>query len=160
MKFKTERHQLNYNLHRLAIKAVGPKDYRQLLNNMIVEQLSQRDEVPSVQGDLSCKLLTDREAINILIKLKRITRPGYKHTNQDKLIIRLAKYKFGWSGEAIFNYILESVPEIRKRLTNYELRHPKLNTLFRVLNIQQKDKVIKRLIMIESKNKIINKKQQ
>lgn len=151
IKFKTERHQLNYNLHRLAIKIAGKKNYRHLLDNLIVEQLSKRSEVPIVYGNLSSTLLTDDEAKNVLKVLKRLLRPGYHHSKQDKIILRVAKYKLRWSNEGIFNYIIHTCPEIRKRLTDYEIRHPKLDTLFRILNSDQKDLIIKRILMIEKK---------
>lgn len=152
MKFATQRHQLNYNLHRLAIKIAGQKHYRQLLDDMIVSQLIKRTDVPSVTGELSCKLLTDQEAVNILNELKRLLRPGYRHSRQDKAILKIAKYKFGWSNETVFNYCLNTCPEIRSRLTKYELRHPKLYIMFRLLNPEQKSKIIKRLVIIEKKN--------
>lgn len=119
---------------------------------MIVDQLSKRQDVPSISGELSCKLLTDNEALNVYNDLRRLIRPGYQHTRQDKAILRIAKYKFSWSGEMIFHYILQTCPELRSRLTNYELKHPKLNTLLRIATFENKDKVIKRLIAIEKKN--------
>jgi hypothetical protein len=85
------------------------------------------------------------------------TGNGYQNIDkQVRTIIRIAKYKFGWSRSALFTYILQTCPELRERLTNREIKNSKTSALYQIMNSKQKSLVIQRLDQIQKRNKSSN----
>jgi hypothetical protein len=82
------------------------------------------------------------------------TGDGFKvRDRQINKIYAIAKYKFHWKRSSIFSFMLETCPEHRERLTGPEIKRSKLSALFSLMSSGDKYKVIKRLTLIEARNK-------
>ncbi|HRE42315.1 MAG TPA: hypothetical protein PLG90_13395 [Ignavibacteria bacterium] len=77
---------------------------------------------------------------------------------QRKKIIRICRYKFNWSIEVTFSKLLEFIPDLRKKLTQWEIEKYKMVALYGKINKQQAGKIIKILEKIEKNNKQNEKK--
>lgn len=145
--YKSYRHFLNAKLHALSIIICGD-------DTVIDVELAER-------GLSSVKELSLKDAKFIYKQLYEIARQitGQKYEKgkmtgkQKSIIFKIAKYNFNWSDEAIFSYILDTFTHYRKRLSSWEIQNSKLNKLLRLLTIKDADKLIKRLIEIEKRNK-------
>jgi hypothetical protein len=82
---------------------------------------------------------------NLLIRQNEKSR-------QIRKITKLYKYKFGWSRSTAFLYILKSVPEIVKEITEHGLKNYNLTQLYAAMDKKQLSLVIKRLEQIEKRN--------
>ena len=71
---------------------------------------------------------------------------------QRKKIIRICRYKFNWSIEVTFSKLIEFIPELRKRLTQWEIDNYKMVALYGKITKSQALKIIKILEKIEKNN--------
>lgn len=71
---------------------------------------------------------------------------------QRKKIIKVARWEFKWDIQVTFSKIIEILPELRKRLTPWEIQNCKMVALYGAMNKKQADKVIKVLSAIEKRN--------
>lgn len=151
--FKTYRHWLNYSLHALSAVICGDdtvidemleqnyyKSVKDLPNNTAESWYKQLKEVAKQTAPKHQKL---KEAIGL----------GNMSDGQRKLIIKLTKYEFNWKPEATFSYIAEMFPDYRKRLSLWEIENSKVNKLMALLTTKDADKVIKRLLQLQKRNK-------
>ncbi|HPI38896.1 MAG TPA: hypothetical protein PK397_13225 [Ignavibacteriaceae bacterium] len=151
--FKTYRHFLNAKLHALSIVICG--------DNTVIDAELQRRGLASVI-DLSlkdAKLLYkelsyvakktsySKQVLNDAIGLGKITK------KQRNIILKITRYNFRWTDEAIFSFIAEMFPNARKRLSIWEVQNSKLYKLINILDSKDADKIIKRLLGIEKRNK-------
>ena len=150
--YKTYRHYLNAKLHALSAVICGD-------DTVIDEELARRGlksvtELTPADAKLIHTQLTEvaRKVSNNVNELKSIIGAGRITDRQRAAIIKSAKYKINWSQEATFSYILESLPEYRKRLSSWEIENSKLNKLYSILTTKDADKIIKRLDMIQKRN--------
>lgn len=175
--FKTERAFYNCKLHGLAhiIAGAGADDF---LKEEVNKLMNRRASQPATMFDDSTyglavtsgvRDLTDEEARALYIALVKVAQnvtanikaareitgaPGNGMSDdQRKCIIKISKYQFHWSAEVTFSKILEICPELAKRLTPWQIQNTKLGVLYNLLNTAQADKIIKRLIKIEKRNK-------
>ncbi len=79
--------------------------------------------------------------------------------NQRKIIIKITKYEFQWQAAATFSFILQTIPSLRRRLSQYEIHKSKLSILYNILSKNEADKIIKKLISIQKRNKAKENKQ-
>ncbi|MCS7054086.1 MAG: DUF1018 domain-containing protein [Ignavibacterium sp.] len=152
--FKTYRHFLNYQLHALSAIICGD-------DTVIDEELARR-------GFESVKQLNDREAELLYRQLKEVVNklksppselklsPPRMTDKQRKAILKLARYTFNWSDEALISYIFDMYPDKRKRLNNWEIKNANIHKIFNMLSIKEADKVIKRLDKIKARNESKN----
>ncbi|MDI6804640.1 MAG: hypothetical protein QME58_12485 [Bacteroidota bacterium] len=150
--FQTYRHFLNSKLHALSALICGD-------DTVLDAELK-------VFGVVSTKDLSDADALAVYINFKNIASNILKNKNQiDQLIgearmtanqraciIKITKYKFNWGLEATFSYILETLPNYRKRLSPWEIQNNKLRKLYSFLSAKEADKIIKRLDKIQKRN--------
>lgn len=159
--FINKRAYWNNKLHALSRRICGDNS---VLRESVNEILNERN-IKSV--NCSVLELTDPEAEKLYNKLLfmslTISKPldsakkilnikDFMTKNQKAAIIKICKYKFKWSTEATFSYILEMYPVYRKRLSPWEIANSKIAKLFSFLTIDQADKIIKRLDKIQKKN--------
>lgn len=165
--FASYRHYLNAKLHAMSITLSGDST---LIESLIWECLQKREPAQLPLGltssaenggewKPSVKDLTDSEAknlYNLMIQLlsgqqqyiKETGIEGHKQTltdRQRRAIIALTKYKLNMSPDAAFTYILDTFPEKRRRLTEWEIKHSRLTKLFSLLDKKEASKLIKRL---------------
>lgn len=78
---------------------------------------------------------------------------------QDRQIaaITAIRYKLRWGRTRMFCFILETVPEVRERLNNHEIKYASTTALYKVMDTAQKSKVISRLDMVQDRIKRIQK---
>lgn len=150
--YKTYRHYLNAKLHALSTVICGD-------DTVIDEELARRGlksvtELSPADAKLLHTQLTEvaRKVSNNVNELKSIIGAGRITDRQRAAIIKIARYKFNWSQEATFSYILESLPGYRKKLSSWEIENSKLNKLYSILTAKDADKIIKRLDMIQKRN--------
>lgn len=145
--YKTYRHYLNAKVHALSYLISGDK-------TILEEELNSRGLKSVTELSLQDIKILHKQLSEVIKGLGKRTNDINKMTvNQKRAIIKIARYDFGWSDEAIFSYILEMYPEKRKRLNNWEISKSKLSKLFTLLTLREADKVIKRLDKIKQRNK-------
>jgi len=148
------RKQINSALHVVSIKMCGDDT---ALRGML-----------SKYGVQSTLQLTDEQAAKCLLELEDIYRktlstnkkvseiidPDSKQMTrrQRAMLIKLTRYKYNWKKEATFAYILETCPDLRNMLTNFEIKKSKLHVLFSLMSKRDADMVLKRLTAIERRN--------
>ena len=163
--FKSYRHFLNSRLHAYSHIICGDDS---VLHNEVWNIITARKiELPLInpQKPDSVLNLTDDEAKTLYITLRTVAQKVYKNMSQinqiiggqmtqkqKNCIIKICKYKFNWTAEATFSYILETLPHKRKRLTPFEIQKCKLGRLYSIMGREDADKVIKRLDKIREKN--------
>lgn len=144
--FKSYRHYLNAKIHALSYLISGdetPIDF-ELLN----------------RGVNSVKELSDKDAEYLYRQLKEVAKQLGKELKtgerasdkQKKAILKLARYTFKWSDEAICSYIYDMYPEKRKRMNEWEIKKAKVYKLFDLMTIKEANNVIKRLDKIKERN--------
>lgn len=150
--FKTYRHYLNYQLHALSAVICGDDtvidDELARRGLTSVKDLSLRDAQALVK-DLT---LVAKKVSNNVNQLKEAIGQGRMTVSQRAAIIKIAKYIFNWSNEAIFSFILETFPDYRNKLSKWEIENSKLYKLFGLLSSKDADKIIKRLDAIKKRN--------
>lgn len=150
--FKTYRHYLNYQLHALSAVICGDDtvidDELARRGLKSVKDLSLRDAQALVK-DLT---LVAKKVSNNVNQLKEAIGQGRMTGPQRSAIIKIAKYIFNWSNEAIFSYILETFPDYRNKLSKWEVENSKLYKLMGILSSKDADKIIKRLDAIKKRN--------
>ena len=164
-RFKSYRHFLNSRLHAYSYMICG--DNSILHNEVWNIIISRKNELPLINSQKpdSVTNLTDDEAKILYQTLRTITQKVYKNMyqinqiiggkmtqKQKNCIIKICKYKFNWTTEATFSYILETLPHKRKRLTPFEIQKCKLGRLYDIMGREDADKVIKRLDKIKERN--------
>jgi len=164
--YKSRRSFLNAKLHAFSIQICGDKS---VLEQCVYESLIARGLSKHDITSCSVLQLTDQEAEAIYATLadtnKQVSanvKKAYEYTGQNQkmtykqlnLIIKLTKHTWNWSPEATFSYILESCPHLRSKLTEFEIKKTKLKALFTLMQVEDADKVIKRLTQLEHKNNI------
>jgi len=118
------RKQINSALHVLSIKICGDDTaLRGLLSQYGVESTLQ------LTDEQAAKCLQEleevyRKTLNTNKKVNEIIDQNNKQMTQRQraMLIRLTRYKFNWKKEATFSYILETCPDLRDMLTNFEIR--------------------------------------
>lgn len=150
--YKSYRHFLNAKLHALSVVISGD-------DTVLDAELG-------FMGKESVKDLTDAEAKKLykefievakktslnLDKVKAIVGQNRSSQAQRNAIIKISRYILGWKDESIVGYILETIPELRKKMLEYEIKKHKVYRLLNALNVKQADKVIKRLDQIQRRN--------
>lgn len=151
--YKTYRHYLNAKLH--ALSAVISGD-----NTVIDAELAERGlasvkELTTDEARLLYRTLSEaaKKVSNNMDQVKAAMGQGKMTDRQRAAIIKIAKYKFNWSNEALFSYIAEMFPNYLKHLTNWEIKNSKLYKLFGRLTAKDADRIIKRLDQIQKRNK-------
>ena len=175
--FKTERAFHNCKLHGLShiIAGAGADDF---LKEEVIKVLNKRTPQPatlsessdeSKENPASVRDLTDAEAKQMYISLVKVAQnmkqnmkaahelagtSGNEITDeQRKCIIKICKYEFHWSAQVTFSKILEICPELNKRLTPWQIQNTKVGVLYNLISKVQANKIIKRLLKIEKRNK-------
>ena len=150
--YKSYRHFLNAKLHALSVVISGD-------DTVLEAELG-------LMGKDSVKDLTDAEAKQLykdfievakknsanLDKVKAIIGQNRSTQAQNKAIIKICRYNLGWKDESICGYILETIPELRKKMLEYEIKKHKVYRFLNALNVKQADRVIKRLDRIQRRN--------
>jgi len=150
--YKSYRHFLNAKLHALSVVISGD-------DTVLEAELG-------LMGKDSVKDLTDAEAKQLykdfievakktsanLDKVKAIIGQNRSTQAQNKAIIKICRYNLGWKDESICGYILETIPELRKKMLEYEIKKHKVYRFLNALNVKQADRVIKRLDQIQRRN--------
>lgn len=147
-------------------------DAQEFVKNLVDEIKSKR-EIGIFDSDSDTegvKSLTDIELSKLydkLLKIVKDVKQNQKKVNsllgteksdlmmtdaQRRKIIRITKYKFNWSIEVVFSKILEFCPELRKKLTEWEIKNYRLPSLYGRIKNKDADKIIRRLEKIEKKN--------
>lgn len=165
--FKNIRAFHNAKIHALAYTIAGEE--KDTLIQAEAEALGVADfQGVSALTDAHAKALYDklakagksmRETLSKTQPVSTTQIPGNNSmtTKQRKILIKLARYIFAWSQEYTFSMIIETCPELRSRLTGWELNNSRLGKLFSIISKKQADKVIKRLTKIEKKKLYLNK---
>lgn len=148
------RKQINSALHVLSIKICGDDTaLRGILSQYGVESTLQ---LTDEQAKKCLQELEEvyRKTLNTNKKVNEIIDPNNKQMTQRQraMLIKIARYKFNWKKEATFSYILETCPNLRDMLTNFEIRKSKLGILLKLMSKKDADKVLKRLLAIEKRN--------
>lgn len=150
--YKTYRHFLNAKLHALSAIICGDDTIlREALLSYNVSSVKDLD-FRSAQELYRQLKIAAQQMTKKTNELKEAIGLGKMTNAQRALIIRLTKYKFQWSTEATFSYIVEMFPDYRKRLSIWEVQHSQLGKLFHLLSSRDADRVIKRLLAIEKRN--------
>jgi hypothetical protein len=158
--YQTYRHFLNAKLHALSAIICG--------DDTVLREALRSYNVASVTA------LDHRQALELYRQLKEAAKQiapktdelksaiglGKMTSAQRSLIIKLTKYKFKWSPEATFSYILTMFPEHRKRMSIWEVQNSQLGKLYSMLSSRDADRVIKRLLSIEKRNTLANDKSE
>lgn len=102
------------------------------------------------------------EAQNILKKAQFDhmvqTGNGFRRVDrQVNQIVKLAKHTFRWKRKALFNYIMQTCPDLKSQLSDHEIKYYDTSALYRLMSKAQKSKVIQRLDQIKKRNLIKNK---
>jgi len=165
--YKSRRAFLNAKLHAISITMCGDKS---VLEQSVYEMLLSRGLTKSDITSCSVLQLTDEEAEAIYVTMGEANKhvqanikKAHEYTGQNQnmtykqrnLIIKLTKYTWKWKPEATFSYLLETLPHIRQRLNSFEIQKSKLQALYSQMQVEDADKVIKRLTQLEKNN--INK---
>ena len=179
--YKTRRHFLNAKLHALSEVICGS---RTVLDEEIQKIILRRSIPPFSHthtqytlkppgGVITTKMLTDKEAKEIYKKLLPISKQvmanriktqellGFSNKMTDmqrRALIKISKYKLSWKPEALFSYICETFPELRKKMSIWEIKNSKLYKLYSIMSKQQASKIIKRLDKIQKRDISINQK--
>lgn len=77
---------------------------------------------------------------------------NYKRDRQVNLIIRIAKYKFGWGRKALFEFCLKHVEGLEKRMPEEALKNYSTTRLFAGMSRAEKSHIIQVLEKIERRN--------
>lgn len=150
--FKTYRHFLNCKLHALSSVICGD-------DTLLDENLA-------LAGVKSVTELELQDARKLYYRFSELAKQSSAKTNEMKsaiglgsitqkqraMIVKITRYNWKWSDEAVFSFIAEMFPEYRKRLSLWEIEHSKLNKLYGLLTAKDADKIIKRLLQIEKRN--------
>lgn len=144
--YKTYRHYLNAKVHALSYLISGDK-------TILEEELNSRGLKTIKELSLQDIEILHKQLSEVIKNLGKTYKKNKMSINQKRAIIKIARYDFGWSDDAIFSYILEMYPEKRKKLNNWEISKSKLSKLFTLLTLSEADKVIKRLDKIKQRNK-------
>lgn len=168
--FKDKRAYHNKKIYALAIVISGEDNARDFIEGEVLRVLESRTGTsPMFTDDVkpSIKSLTDNEAsmmYNRLIESARAIKTNQKKVDelfgtgsgmtdaQRKKIIKVARWEFKWDIQVTFSKIIEILPELRKRLTPWEIQNCKMVALYGAMNKKQADKVIKVLSAIEKRN--------
>lgn len=78
---------------------------------------------------------------------------GSTESKQVNKIFKIAKHNFGWSRKAIFEYALETCPDLKNDLSEGTLKNYNTRRLFAAMNQRQKSLMIQRLEQIEKRNR-------
>ena len=76
---------------------------------------------------------------------------------QIALIIRIAKYQFGWGRKAIFNFALKHTNELAERLPDEVKKNYVTTRLFAAMSRAEKSHLIQVLEQIERRNELCKK---
>lgn len=151
--FQTYRHFLNAKLHALSAVICG--------DDRVLDIALERYGVKSVKelsfaearGLYASLRDAARQSAESIGELRAAIGEGPMTVGQRKLIIKLTKYEFNWTPEATFSYILDMFPDHRKRMSLWEVQNSELHKLYRLLNSKEADRVIKRLLGIQKRNR-------
>lgn len=82
------------------------------------------------------------------------TGNGFRVRDKQVSAITAIRYKLKWGSKAMFNYICDTFPEeaFRDRLKKQGVKTDKLSSLYPLLTVAQKRKVIQRLDKLQDKN--------
>ncbi len=73
--------------------------------------------------------------------------------SQVNKIVAIARYRFRWSRKALFNFILETFPDLKDGLSERQIKFHTTSALYAAMDSTQKSKIIQRLEQIEKRNK-------
>lgn len=150
--FKSYRHFLNAKLHALSCVICGDDTVLdgelERMGKVSVKDLTET-EAKALYKDFC--VIAKKTALNI-DKVKSIIGQNRASKNQQKAIIKIAKYNLHWGDDAIISYILDTIPDLRKRMLSFEIEHNKVWRFLGALNVKQADRLIKRLDQIKKRN--------
>ncbi len=158
--FKTYRHFLNCKLH--ALSAVICGDDTLLDENLTLAGVKSVTELELNDARKLYYAFTKlaKESSGRTNEMKAAIGLGMMTHNQRAMIIKISRYNWNWTDEAIFSFIAEMFPDYRKRLSLWEIENSKLNKLFGLLSAKDADKIIKRFLQIEKRNSTGKQEQQ
>lgn len=156
--FKSYRHFLNSKLHALSCVICGD-------DTLLDENLS-------LAGVKSVKDLDLQDARKLYFTFSELAKEASGKTNEIKsaiglgaitnnqraMIIKLTRYKWNWTPEATFSFILGILPEKRTKLSKWEIENSRMAKLYSILSAKEADKIIKHLLQIEKRNENDEKK--
>ena len=151
--FRTYRHFLNAKLHALSTVICGDDTVLdselEFRNKKSVTELTEKEAKDLYKEFLAlakkCVINTD--------KLKEITGDKRSTPNQHMAIIKIARWNLKWKDESICGYILDTFPDLRKKMLEYEIANAKVYRFLYALDIKMADKIIKRLDSIQKRNR-------
>lgn len=149
-----KRKQINSALHVVSIKICGDDTaLRGMLTKYGVRSTLQLTDEQAAKCLMELEDVY-RKTLNTNRKVNEIIDPESKQMTerQRAMLIRLTRYKYNWNKEATFSYILETCPDLRSMLTNFEIKKSKLHALFGIMTKRDANAVLKRLLAIEKRN--------